>query len=190
MNENLLFMDENRLRQTLVFLEQDKQDLQKKLSNLCSVIKRYELELSRHKVHQPHINDNPVQSENHNVNIDSQIKHNNRQESIDITNDQNVENQIICLLTKNNKATKLPYIQNLFDTEAGNSNKLIAPIVRRMKTEGKLVAAKYNNSNKLTFWGLPEWVEKDGTESKNYKGEYRPDQEHLPDSINTIKFLD
>tara|TARA_R110000744_G_scaffold380507_1_gene501539 strand:+ start:1170 stop:1685 length:516 start_codon:yes stop_codon:yes gene_type:complete len=49
--------------------------------------------------------------------------------------------------------------------------------IRRLKEEGILIGVKYNNQNKLTFWGLREWVNFD---EGDYKEQYRPSKNELP----------
>jgi hypothetical protein len=49
--------------------------------------------------------------------------------------------------------------------------------VRRMKDDGSLSAVKYNNQNKMTFWGLNDWINFD---EKDFKSTYKPSEDELP----------
>ena len=55
--------------------------------------------------------------------------------------------------------------------------------VRGLKTSGKLTIVKYNQSNKLSFWGLTDWVNDD-----DFKDEYIP-KDILPSNIETIEVI-
>ncbi len=56
--------------------------------------------------------------------------------------------------------------------------------VRGLKTSGKLAVVKYNKSNKLSFWGLTDWVDDNG-----FKDEYKPKEEFLPTTIESIEVI-
>lgn len=55
--------------------------------------------------------------------------------------------------------------------------------VRGLKTSGKLVIVKYNKSNKLSFWGLTDWVNDDG-----FKPEFEP-KELLSHNIESVEVI-
>lgn len=59
--------------------------------------------------------------------------------------------------------------------EYGGRADKITNVARRLKTEGRLVAVRYNNNNGLTFWGLPSWVEEN-----DFKKEFYPNENELP----------
>lgn len=56
--------------------------------------------------------------------------------------------------------------------------------VRGLKTSGKLAIVKYNKSNKLSFWGLTNWVNDDG-----FKAEYVPNDELTNISVESIDVI-
>ncbi len=56
--------------------------------------------------------------------------------------------------------------------------------VRVLKSKGDIKAVKYNNSNKLSFWGLSEWIEGD-----DFKDEYKPKDEFLPTLIESREVI-
>ena len=66
------------------------------------------------------------------------------------------------------KITRLPAVQKRFNT-LHNTDRDIMQKSRKLKSENVLVAIKYNNVNKETFWGLPEWTTPDG---KNFRPEF------------------
>lgn len=76
-------------------------------------------------------------------------------------------------------------IQEAFNQFNGLSSKgkeiKLEGILRGLKRSGRLVIVKYNQSNKLSFWGLSEWVE-----DNDFKDEYKP-LEYLPDNIESIE---
>lgn len=55
--------------------------------------------------------------------------------------------------------------------------------LRGLKKSGKLVIVKYNQSNKLSFWGLSEWIE-----GNDFKNEYKP-KEYLPEVIDSLEII-
>lgn len=67
-------------------------------------------------------------------------------------------------------------------SSTGNEIKLEGTL-RGLKKSGKLVIVKYNQSNKLSFWGLSEWIE-----DNDFKNEYKP-LEYLPDEIENIEVI-
>ncbi|MGB2528557.1 hypothetical protein [Flagellimonas sp. SN16] len=62
----------------------------------------------------------------------------------------------------------------------------VSNVVRRLKDGGELVAIKYNNQNKLTFWGLPEWVNKD---EQDFKSDFAPKRDLLPIKITSHEII-
>lgn len=56
-------------------------------------------------------------------------------------------------------------------------------ILRGLKRSGRLVIIKYNQSNKLSFWDLSEWVG-----DNDFQDEYKP-LEYLPDNIENIEVI-
>ncbi len=76
-------------------------------------------------------------------------------------------------------------VQSVFDKYNG-SNDNVSNIVRRLKEQGVLSAVKYNNQNKLTFWGLSNWI----NESKNdFKDEFKPNKNKLPLEIKLSEVI-
>jgi hypothetical protein len=55
------------------------------------------------------------------------------------------------------EAKKLPSIQNLY-TWHSNKDRNIKYVFRGMVKRGELVGIKYNDANKFTYYGLPEWL--------------------------------
>lgn len=55
--------------------------------------------------------------------------------------------------------------------------------IRGLKKSGKLVIVKYNKSNKLSFWGLNDWVNE-----KGLKNDYIP-KDYLPNKIESIEVI-
>ena len=83
---------------------------------------------------------------------------------------------------------KLSEIQEFYNDLRGLDGKgkeiRIDNVARRLKRQGKLVIVKYNNLNKASFWGLPEWVDKAG-----FKDELKPAEDKLPIDVHTIEVL-
>lgn len=87
------------------------------------------------------------------------------------------EKQILWLFeNKITKALKLKSVQDLYNAQIGNDSTKIDNTVRRLRTESKLLFVKYNDKNILSYWGLPNWVD-----GNDFKDEYRPDAESLPE---------
>ncbi|SDT22499.1 hypothetical protein SAMN05192545_3080 [Maribacter dokdonensis] len=59
-------------------------------------------------------------------------------------------------------------------------------VVRRMKDTGILSAVKYNNQNKMTFWGLNSWF---NFEESDFKIDYSPSKDLLPFNIKTKEII-
>jgi len=57
----------------------------------------------------------------------------------------------------------------------GTVNENVDNITRRLRKEGNLVTVKYNGQNKLSFYGLPTWVE-----DNDFKEIYKPSEDDLP----------
>jgi hypothetical protein len=77
---------------------------------------------------------------------------------------------------KISKACKLKDIQKTYEELAGSDKVNIQNTARKLKKESKLLFVRYNEKNVLSFWGHPSWI--DGNDFKN---EYKPDMESLPD---------
>jgi|SRR6218665_1625049 len=91
------------------------------------------------------------------------------------------EKQIIWLFeNKISHAIKLKSVQDLYNEHVGNDKTNIDNLVRRLKKESKLSFVKYNGKNILSFWGLPSWIE-----GNDFKVDYKPDPESLPEIISS-----
>jgi hypothetical protein len=83
------------------------------------------------------------------------------------------------------KGIKLGELQELYDKHKPTEPyKKISNVARRLKKESRLVIVQYNNMNKLSFWGLPEWIG-----AGDFKDEYKPDENLLPLSIETKSII-
>ncbi len=91
----------------------------------------------------------------------------------------NRDNLILNLFNSIGRCMRLPDVERHYRTQHEDS-KPITNICRRLRNEGHLVVVKYNSNNKLSFWGLPTWLE-----DSNFKSEYGPDRNELP--AGTIK---
>lgn len=81
------------------------------------------------------------------------------------------------------KAEKLSEIQRRINNFNGREVR-IDNVARRMKREGHLVAVKYNRSNKLNYWGLPQWL---AEKNNDFHITYRPNENELPSVIYTTE---
>jgi hypothetical protein len=91
------------------------------------------------------------------------------------------EKQILWMFNNSiNKALKIREIQDVYNEIVGNNETSIENVVRRLKSEQKLVLVKYNGKNLLSYWGLPEWIE-----GNDFKDEHKPNLEDLPDIIES-----
>ncbi|KGO85734.1 hypothetical protein Q765_15055 [Flavobacterium rivuli WB 3.3-2 = DSM 21788] len=76
------------------------------------------------------------------------------------------------------KGSKINDVQDNYNALTGtakNKQIKITNIVRHLKRSGELSAVKYNNQNRLCFYGLPYWIQ-----GNDYKHEYQPNQDLLP----------
>lgn len=73
------------------------------------------------------------------------------------------------------RAVRMAEINTAYNKYNGTVDDKVDNVARRLKKEDTLAMVKYNGMNKLTFYGLPTWLEKD-----NFKEEYRPDENELP----------
>lgn len=65
-----------------------------------------------------------------------------------------------------NEGQRFIQIQETFNRYNGTVRPLEG-IIRGLKAKGKLVIVKYNKSNKLSYWGLTEWVNNDSFKTKH-----------------------
>ena len=79
-----------------------------------------------------------------------------------------------------NKGLKLTEFQRIFNEHIGNDSIKIDNKARKLKKEGKLILVKYNDKHIHSFWGLPSWIE-----GNDFKQEYRPDADLLPEVISS-----
>ncbi|MCD9580847.1 hypothetical protein [Tenacibaculum maritimum] len=71
---------------------------------------------------------------------------------------------------------------NQFNGLSSNGKEIkLEGTLRGLKKSSKLVIVKYNQSNKLSFWGLSEWIE-----GNDFKDEYKPIK-FLPNKIENIE---
>jgi hypothetical protein len=76
-------------------------------------------------------------------------------------------------------------IQDTFTKYNGlkfNKEVRIESAIKNLKSNGKLTVVKYNNSNKLSFWGLTDWIDDNG-----FKDEHKPKDEFLPLKIESVE---
>lgn len=71
-------------------------------------------------------------------------------------------------------ALKISEVNEIYQKYSGNNDK-VNNVARRLKELGKLKVVKYNNSNTLSFWGLPSWIEEN-----DFKEIFKPDNDSLP----------
>ncbi len=83
------------------------------------------------------------------------------------------------------KGVKFSEIQNEFNMFVGKKQR-VDNIARRLKREGKLVVVKYNNSNKLSYWGLPSWINELNNDFTQIN---TPSKEKLPHDIYEKKVV-
>lgn len=79
----------------------------------------------------------------------------------------------------------LSTVQDKFNEFVGDDyegNKKVGNVMRRLKKEGRFIFVQYNNQNKASFWGLPEWVD-----GKDFKSEFKPSENELPINIENIE---
>jgi hypothetical protein len=94
------------------------------------------------------------------------------------------EKQILWIFNNSvSRGLKIREIQDVYNEIVGNSQTSIENIVRRLKSEQKLVLVKYNGKNLLSYWGLPEWIE-----GNDFKDEHKPNLEDLPDITESEVF--
>lgn len=67
------------------------------------------------------------------------------------------------------KAIKLKEVSDKLAEYKGDKVK-IDNLVRRMRTEGKLVLVKYDNKQILSWWGKPDWID-----GNDFAPEYKAD---------------
>ncbi|WP_426065364.1 hypothetical protein [Flavobacterium sp. DSP2-3-1] len=79
---------------------------------------------------------------------------------------------------------KLREVQISYDNYTGSSDVRIDNVARRLKKDKKLVIVKYNDKNILSYWGLPEWID-----GNDFKTEFKPDAETMPDEITSSEVV-
>lgn len=88
------------------------------------------------------------------------------------------------VFTKGQRFTSIQDTFNKYNGLDANGKQIgLEGTVRGLKTSGKLVIVKYNQSNKLSFWGLTDWIDANG-----YKDKYKP-KEFLPHNIESIEVI-
>ncbi len=82
--------------------------------------------------------------------------------------DKPIEEQMLYILRDNiGTAAKISQIQQRYEDLSG-SRRNIMPYLRKMKDMDMVRAVRYNNANKLTYWGMPNWMD-GGDYSQNYR---------------------
>lgn len=95
------------------------------------------------------------------------------------------EKQILWIFENRiNKACKLKDIQKAYNEASGKTDVNIDNTARKLKKDSKLVFVQYNDKNLLSFWGLPTWLEGD-----DFKEQYKPDMESLPDIVKSVVMI-
>lgn len=164
-------MNESEIKQAIEILKKDRSDLYGQITLLDNVIDRYEAQLLKLQSNRFQIGTAPSAS---------------TAEYSDFPTDARVEEQIIYLLERIGHAVRLPDLEAIYKKLVPNGE--MYHIARRMRIEGRLVAAKYNNANTKTYYGLPNWVEK-GQNGTCYKPEHEPSRNDLPVGRNDFEFL-
>jgi hypothetical protein len=86
------------------------------------------------------------------------------------------DKQILWLFENHfNKAVRMNEINTAYNTYNGTVGESVDNVTRRLKKEDNLVMVKYNGTNKLTFYGLPSWID-----DNDFKEQYKPDEDDLP----------
>lgn len=78
------------------------------------------------------------------------------------------------------KGLKLKEVQEKFNELLGNDGTNIDNYARKLKKAGKLVIVKYNDKHLHSYWGHPDWID-----GNDFKQEYKPDFEFLPEIISS-----
>lgn len=68
------------------------------------------------------------------------------------------EDDIILVLKNIGKPVVIGELETEYTKHTGDPSP-ITNISRKMRNERKLITARYNNSNRAVYWGLPEWTE-------------------------------
>jgi hypothetical protein len=173
---NINVMTEKDIRNAISILELDKEDLQNQIEQIDLILDRYESQLMR------------IESKKGKTKTMTRTKFPSSNESNLFPINESLPNQITFVMNSIGIVTRLPDIEKKYKELSGN-DRIIRNVARRMKEEGELVAAKFNNANMLTFYGLPEWVETNEEGDKTYIINRRPSKEDLTSGYNTIKFI-
>ena len=75
--------------------------------------------------------------------------------------------QILYVLEKTNLPMKMAEIAEAIKKETGEYVEQMADIVRKMHKAGSLKMLKINNSNKMSFWILKDWYNKENNTLKS-----------------------
>lgn len=87
-----------------------------------------------------------------------------------------IDKQILWLFENHfTKGIKMSDVNVGYNHFNGTENENVDNITRRLRKEGNLVTVKYNGQNKLSFYGLPTWIE-----DNDFKETYRPNEDDLP----------
>jgi len=78
------------------------------------------------------------------------------------------------------RAAKRTAVESFYYKCLGDKARTIKFVFRGMVLRGDLIGNKYNSNNKLTYYGLPEWVDENG----HFK------TEHLPSGFGTAFKVD
>lgn len=177
-------MEEKDIRDAVNIFEKQKKELLSKVEVIDSMLEDYQFKLMKiqqRKGDSPFIGSIEQHKIKEIVLVDDSVI------DSDFPVEDLIDDQIIYVFNKLSVARRLPDVENEFKKLSG-TDRVISSTARRMKVDGKLVAAKFNNSNRQAFWGLPEWVENiEG--KKTYKEERRPSKSELQSGYNTIEFL-
>lgn len=104
--------------------------------------------------------------------------------------DSSREQQILWIIESVfGRAAKRSAVESFYFSCVGSGAKPIKFIFRGMVLRGDLIGNKYNSNNKLTYYGLPDWVD----QHECFQPEYLPDGygiEFKVDTIDVVSYSD
>lgn len=190
--------NESEILAVLSVLRQDASVRQSRLDQLKAVIRMYESELTKPE--------SIVNSEsNEQINPSSLLTNSGSAQppvNSGVTVDEkdpkfprnaHLLDQIPYVLQKRGIATKLPTLLDAINEALGGEAEITTHQIRgntnKLLESGKLSRVKFNNTNTLVFYLLPDWIETNEEGGKELREEFKPTKQDLPIGVHKIEFV-
>lgn len=186
---------ESEVLAVLKVLRQDAKVRQERLDQLNGVIRMYESELVK-----PDGNANdegtggspPLRIDKTGTPPSERTELTIQEKYPDFPKDEHLIYQIPYVVKQKGIATKLKAVQDVVNEVLGREVAVTEHQMRnnidKLLEKGELLRVKFNKSNSLVYYLLPDWVEFNENGDKMLKEEYKPSKKEIPTGFHSIEF--